>query len=142
MIPTAPADRARTIWFEEFADTIVTKMGGAVFFNRFVAPRVMKRPGDEAAALAAIETELPPIMDYLERIAPALDERGGGFLVAGRITLADLAVASPFVNLAHVGEAVDAARWPRAAAYLDAILARPSFAPVVAQERQMIAAMG
>lgn len=137
MIPAPPIARARTIWFEEFADTIVTKAGSAVFFNRFVAPRVMGRAGDEAAADAAIRDELPLILDYLERVIP-----DSGFLVDDRITLADLAVASPFVNLAHVGVDIDGTRWPRTVAYLDAILARPSFAATVSAEKAMIAEMG
>lgn len=135
LIPADPANRARTIWFEEFGDTIVARVSGAAFFNRVVAPRFLGRPGDEAAARAAIDGELPPVLDYLERIVPD----AGGFLVAGRITLADLAVASPFVNLAHVGVEPAAERWPRAAAWIAAVLARPSFAPGIARERALLA---
>ena len=136
LLPADPIARARAIWYEEFADTIVMKAGGAIFFNRFVAPRVFGRAGDEAVAAAAERDEVPPLLDYLERVAPE-----SGFLVEDRITLADIAVASPFVNLAHVGVDLDGTRWPRATAYLDAILARPSFAGMVAEERRMVAAM-
>lgn len=138
LIPTDPIARARTIWWEEFADTIVVKAGGAIFFNRMVAPKFLNRPGDEAAAANAEANELPPILEYLERMAPD----AGGFLVEDRVTLADLAVASPFVNLAHVGLPIDAACWPRAAAYVAGVLARPSFAPIVAIEQKMVAALG
>jgi glutathione S-transferase len=136
MIPLEPADRARTVWYEEFGDTIVAKLSGAAFFNRIVAPRFLRQPGDEAAAAAAIATDMPTIMDYLERVAPEPD----GFLVAGRLTLADLAVASPFVNLAHCDAEPTRDRWPRAMAYVDAILARPSFAGLIAEERRFLAA--
>ena len=136
LIPTAPAARARTIWYEEFGDTIVAATGGRMFFNRFVAPRVLKRPGDEAIAAAAERDELPPVLDYLERVVPA-----SGFLVEDRLTLADIAVASPFANLDYIGILPDAQRWPRATAYLTAILARPSFAPLVEADRRMVAAM-
>ncbi len=137
MIPADPIERARVIWFEEFGDTIVAAAGGKVFFNRVVAPKFLKVAGDEAAAQAAIDTELPRLFDYLERIAP-----DSGFLVGGRLTLADIAVASPFVNYAHCGVGPDPARWPRAVAYLDGILARPSFAAMIATEREMMAALG
>lgn len=133
LIPADPIGRARVTWFEEFADTLVMKMGGAIFFNRLVAPRFLKTPGDQAAADAAERDELPPILDYLERVVPDT-----GFLVGSALTLADIAVASPFVNLAHVGVAPEAARWPRATAYLAAIHARPSFAPLIAAERRML----
>lgn len=136
LIPTDPVARARTIWFDEFADTILTACGGKIFFNRFVAPKMLKRDGDEAVAAGAETNELPPLLDYLEGIVP-----DSGFLVEDRITLADIAVASPFVNLAHVDIVIDPARFPKAAAYVAAILARPSFAPLVAGERAMLSAM-
>lgn len=130
LIPESAEARARTIWYDEFGDTILMGTGGKIFFNRLVAPRFLKREGDLAMADMAEREELPPILDYIERVVPA-----SGFLVEDRLTLADLAVASPFVNLGHIGIAIDPARHPRAAAYVDAILARPSFAGWVARER-------
>ncbi len=134
LIPAAPASRARTIWYEEFADTILAACMGKLFFNRVVAPRFLGREGDLAAADKARDEELPPLIDYIERVMPT-----SGYLVDDRLTLADLAVASPFVNLAHLGVTVDAAAHPRTAAFVEAILARPSFAPIVAREKAFFA---
>ena len=137
LIPSDPVARARAIWYEEFADTVFHKPNSAIFFNRFVLPKIMKQAGDEAAAASAQREEIPPLLDYLERMVP-----DSGFLIEDRITLADIAVASPFVNLQHCGVDIDGTRWPRATAYLDAILARPSFAGMIAEERRIVAAMG
>lgn len=137
LIPHEAIPRARTIWYEEFADTLLFPVGARMFFNRFVAPRVLKREGDEAVAAKAEGEELPPLMDYLERVAP----EGGGFLVGGTLTLADIAVASPFVNLHHIGWMCDPARWPRTLAYVTSVLARPSFAALIAGERRTIERM-
>ena len=134
LIPTAPIARARAIWFEEFGDTIVMACGGKMFFNRLVKPRFLKEECDHATADAAEANELPPVMDYLERAAPD----AGGFLVEDRLTLADLAVASPFANFSYID--LDLTRWPRATAYVRSVLARPSFARVMEQDRQFIAA--
>lgn len=134
MVPADPASRARTIWYEEFADTILIACMGKVFFNRVVAPRFLGLPGDQAVADAAEKDEFPPLADYLEGIIPA-----SGFLVDDRLTLADLAVASPFVNFSHVGIEVDAKTHPKTRTYVDAILARPSFAPIIAQEKALFA---
>jgi glutathione S-transferase len=134
LIPAEPKARARTIWYEEFADTILAGAGGRIFFNRVVAPRFLGRPGDDAAAAKAEREELPPILDYLETVAPA----DGGFLVGDTITLADISVASPFVNLGHLGIAPDPERHPRTAAYVAAILSRPSFATWVTRERAFL----
>ena len=136
LIPVEARARARAIWYEEFGDTMVMATGGKMFFNRLVAPKFLKRDGDHAVADAAERDELPPIMNYLERVAPD----AGGFLVEDRLTLADIAVASPFANLSWIGVATD--RWPRASAYIESILARPSFTGVVEADRQFIAAFG
>lgn len=136
LIPAAPIARARVVWFEEFADTMLAASGSKMFFNRFVSPMILKRPGDEGIASRAEAEELRPLLDYLERIVP-----GDGFLVGDALTLADIAVASPFVNLHHIGWMHDPAYWPRVAGYVTAILARPSFAPMIASEKRMIAAM-
>ena len=133
LIPTEPRARARAVWYEEFGDTIVMAAGGKMFFNRLVAPRFLGREGDLRVADAAERDELPPIMDYLERVAPD----GDRYLVENRLTIADIAVASPFANLRYIDVAID--RWPRAAAWLDSVLARPSFADVVERDRQLLA---
>jgi glutathione S-transferase len=129
LIPTEPKARARTIWFDEYSDTILFACGGKMFFNRIVAPRFLGQPGDEAAAAKAECEELPPLLDYLEQVIPA-----SGFLVEDRLTLADIAVASPFANLRHLDIVIDPARHPKVKAYVEAILARPSFAPWIERE--------
>lgn len=135
LIPADPQLRGKTIWYDEFGDTILAACGAKIFFNRIVAPRFMGRPGDMAAAETAETQELPPILDYLERIVPD----AGGFLVGGRMTLADIAVASPFANLGHLGCEIDSSRHGRVQAYVASILSRPSFAPWIEREAAMLA---
>jgi len=132
LIPAEPRARGLAVWFDEFADTIIGSCGTKMFFNRVVAPRFIGRPGDEGVADAAERDELPPILDYLEKTVP----EGGDFLVGNRLTLADLAVASPFANMRHMTIALD--RWPRTLAYAERILARPSFAPLIAKEAEVL----
>lgn len=130
LIPLAPKARARTIWFEEFADTIFTAAAAKPFFNRIVAPRFLGREGDLAAAEKAEKEELPPLFDYIESQIPA-----SGFLIEDRLTLADLALASAFVNLMHVGIESQMATHPKTCGWVNAILERPSYAPMIAQEK-------
>ncbi|MEA3030289.1 MAG: glutathione S-transferase [Sphingomonadales bacterium] len=129
LIPTEPKARARTIWFDEYSDTILFACGGKMFFNRIVAPRFLGQPGDEEIAAKAECDELPPLLDYLETVIPE-----SGFLVEDRLTLADISVASPFANLRHLDFAIDESRHPKVKAYVAAILARPSFAPWIEAE--------
>ena len=134
LIPTEPRARGRTIWFEEYGDTILMACGGKMFFNRVVAPKFLGRPGDAAVADAAEREELPPIMDYLESVIP-----DSGFMVEDRITLADLAIASPMANLPYMDCRIDEQRYPRLARYVQSILSRPSFARWIERENQMLA---
>lgn len=129
LIPAEAKARARAIWWEEFADTILAACGGKMFFNRIVAPMFLKQPGDEAVAKAAECEELPKLLDHLEKNIP-----DSGYLVEDRLTLADIAVASPFANLRHLGIAPDPERYPRLAGYVERMLGRPSFRTWVERE--------
>jgi glutathione S-transferase len=134
LIPLEPKARARTIWYEEFGDTMLCTCGGKMFFNRIVAPRFLGRDGDLQAADAAEKNELPALLDYLERVLP-----DSGFLVEDRLTLADIAVASPFANFGHLGLDLGAEQRPRVAAFVGGILGRPSFKAYIDRESAFLA---
>jgi glutathione S-transferase len=136
MIPKDPELLGKTMWYEEFADTILAACGAKMFFNRIVAPRFMGRPGDDNIADTAARDELPPLLDYLERVVPDEDD---GFLVGNQITVADLAVASPFANLGHLNVRIDDGRHRRLKGYVHRILSRPSFATWIERERALFA---
>ena len=134
--PLIPADarhRGRVVWFDEYADTILMPAFGPIFWNRALAPR-LKLPVDEAAAVKAEAESVPPVLAYLESVAP--DD--GGYLVGDTLTLADIAVCCPLVNGAYGGLTIDAGSYPRTAAYVAAILARPSFASLIAADKAMM----
>lgn len=137
LIPADAKERGKAIWFDEFADTILFACGAKMFFNRIVAPRFLGREGDEAVAAAAERDELPPILDYLEGVIPE-----DGYLVGSRLTLADIAVASPFANLRHLGVVIDSSRHPKVASFEQRMLARPSFAGFVEREERALARTG
>ena len=121
LVPDDAEALARVVWFDKFAGAELFGPIGAIFFELFFKPVRLGRAPDLEAADAAQAHGLPPLCDHLEG---RLD---GEFLVGGRLTLADIAVASPFVNLAMVGRGVEASRWPRLAAFIERVTARESF---------------
>ncbi|MBO9621592.1 MAG: glutathione S-transferase family protein [Sphingomonas sp.] len=137
LIPLAPEARARTIWFDELADTLMMAAGGEIFGHRFVRPRVLKQECDHAAADAAERDLLPPLLDYLEKTIP-----DSGYLVEDRLTLADIAVASPLATLGCIGVRACRERYPRTAAWVDTMCARPSFATILVRDQATVTAMG
>jgi glutathione S-transferase len=130
LYPQAAYEFARALWYEEYADTAVVNVAGPkIFFERVVQPRFFNKPTDEAVVAKAIEEDLPPLFDYLE------SELGNGDgIVGGRFSIADIAIASPFVNLRHAGVRPDPQRWPKLARHIDRVHARPSFKSVIDEE--------
>jgi glutathione S-transferase len=134
LIPHDAKARGEVVWLDEFSDTILGVTGGKMFFNRVVLPRFLKRDGDLAAADVAEQEELPRILAWLEgRVA------GREFLVGDALTLADLAVAIPFANIAGAGFTVASATYPELTRWLNAISARPSLARIQAKVAETLA---
>lgn len=135
--PTKPFDYGRALWIEEYADSdFIGTIGGGVF-RAVVINKLMKREPDLNLARDTWETKAPRFFDYFEK---ELD--GRGHFVGDTLTIADIAVASPFVNAAHAGFAPDAQKYPGLTRFLKTMHARPSFAACIAEERKMLASLG
>ena len=132
LYPSDPYDYARALWFEEYGDSAIAEtLTFGVFFKKMVAPRMTGKPADDAAIQETWERESPPLFDYLE------SQLDGEYFVGGRFTIADLGIATHFVNLAHAGYTVDAARWPKLAAFVTRIHARPSVAALIQEDKAL-----
>lgn len=130
LVPSDPDAYARTLWLEEYMDGgFVPKAGPNVFFALVIGPLMSGKEPDETEPLRFAAEELPPFYEYLEKEIG--DEE---FFVEGRLTLADIAVASPFVNMRHAGVAPERARFPRLRAFLDRMHERPSFKACIEEE--------
>ena len=134
IFPADPKARGKAIWFEEFADTILVAAGGKVVFNRFVGPKFMGLPGDEAAAEQGV-AELEPILDYLDGQAPA-----DGWLAGDEFSIGDIAVASTLKTLGYVDLLPDPAKHPRTAAWYARVCERPAWQDVATQEAKILSA--
>jgi len=132
LYPSDAYDYARALWFEEFGDGgLAPVMGAKVFFPKVIGPRFFKQEPNLAEIQKVVDTEIPPMFDYLE------GEIGDKeFLVANKFTVADIGIATIFVNYAFAGYGVDPKRWPKLAAYIERILNRPSFKSAIDQEKK------
>lgn len=134
--PLMPAEdwaAARVLWLQEYTAAMIGRMGPEVFRQRVLA-KLFGTPCDEAVVQKCLTETLPVFFTYLET---ALGD--AEFFVGDRLTLADIAIASAFVNFHHAGERVDAARHPLLAAFIARMHARPSFAALIAEEAAMVA---
>lgn len=121
LVPTDPKALGRAVWFDKFGDTELFGKLIVPFVERVLKPNMKKQPTDEAAVTKALDTDLPPLFDYLE------GEISGPYLAGDAFSIADISIATGFYNF-HLAQArVDSSRWPKLAAYVEATLARPSF---------------
>ena len=152
LLPRDIGDRARARWLEEFADT---RMGDVFIWRLFnqiaIRSSVWGEKGDRELVDRTLKEDVPAVLDYLESEAPA-DNSGGGFRF-GALSLADIAIAAFFRNAGWVRFQIDAARWPRAAAWMARTLAHPAFAKLariedailrtpIAEQRAALKALG
>ncbi len=117
LLPQGPERRARARWLEEYADSRLGEvLIWGLFQQRVIRPAIWREAEDEAIVQQMLRVELPQVLDFLERELPA-----EGFLF-GSPGSADFALAAPFRNAAFARFEIDAARWPRSAAYVARVL--------------------
>ena len=120
LLPEAPPERARARWYEEYADT---RLGDVfiwgLFYQKIVHPLVWGEDGDSKRIDRTLNEDAPAALDYLEGELPE-----AGYLF-GELGLADIAIASFFVNARYAGFTPDADRWPKVARFVGDVLAEP-----------------
>ena len=125
LVPTDPKALGRAVWFDKFGDTELFGKLIVPFVERVLKPTMKKQPTDETAVTKALDSDLPPLFDYLE------GEISGPYLAGDAFSIADISIATGFYNF-HLAKAqIDSGRWPKLAAYVEATLARPSFQAAV-----------
>jgi glutathione S-transferase len=133
LYPTDDYEYARALWFQEYVGGgMVPTAGPKIFLPLVLRPLLSQKPADEATEAAAakcVAEELPTFFDYLEGQLGDAE-----YLVGNRLSIADIAVASAFVNMRHAGVAPQRKRWPRLRAFLDRIWGRPSFKKLIDEE--------
>jgi glutathione S-transferase len=136
LYPSDPAELARALFLEEYADAHMSTGWGALVYERFIKPTYLGESTDAARTeqlLAEVGARwfdggpLLPVMDFLESQVPE-----HGDCVLSRFGIADVALGAHLGWPQAVGVALDARRWPRVARYLGALLARPSFKSAMA----------
>lgn len=128
LYPDDPAELAKVLFLEEYADTRMFEVLGPILFERVVKRFVFQQEPDEVRVAELLARELPPVLDYLEGQLP-----GDRETVLARFGIADAALGAQLATLTLSGLAIDARRWPRTASYHRALLARPSFKTAMAQ---------
>lgn len=135
LYPAGDFDYGRALWYEEYADTVLAGFVGMGIFRPMILVRMFNQEPDPERARKTLAEDLPPVFDYLES-----EIAGREFLLGDTLSIADISVASQFVNFELAGARLDAARWPALAGYVERLHVRPSFADCIEAERKILPA--
>ena len=133
--PEEPRAFATSLFWEEYADTRLVESGTPIFFQRVVRQRVFKEAPDDELVRRYEEELLPPVLDQLEALFIERDRAD-----ASELTIGNIAVWSPFVNLEHSGFELDAGRWPGLSTFLQTLGEHRALRDLVDEERAALAA--
>lgn len=134
--PIYPADPkldARACWIEEYADTKAIENCAGLFQQRFLFPKMFNRPTDQTVVDNILANGMPPVLAYLESIAPE-----SGYFVGGALSIADIAVTTCFLQAQYGDFEVDGGKYPKLGRYLKAAFASPIVTGRMAKERAVL----
>jgi len=132
--PLVPLDliaRAKTLWLEEYADSELASRIGLGVFRPIVINKMMGKAPDTDKAEDCIANQLPQYFDYFEQTLGGHD-----YFVENTLTLADISIATHFVNFKYAGYEVDAVKWPKLSAFIKRMHASDCMAPLLEEEQQ------
>jgi glutathione S-transferase len=114
---------AKTLWFENFADHVLSK----ITYDKVLAPVVAKPllfkiECDHEEVKRVIKEELTPLLVFLENAL-----KNNDWIVSDSFTVADIAIASQFSGMDLAGYPVDEQLWPNLARYLKKVMSRASY---------------
>lgn len=134
LYPENPAERARALWFEEYADTRLQELLlHGIVMEWMIKPLLRGQPTD-VQRVESILGELSRELEYLDGQVGAK-----AFLVGAGLTIADIAVVTTFINAKYAGYEVDTAQWPRLASYLQGVMMLPLVARRMRREAEYMA---
>ena len=121
---------AQARWFEEYAGAVVFReVIHGLFLNKVIKPAILKQPTDTAAVATILDEVAPARLAYLE--GSLTDD----YFTGGRLSIADIAIASNLVNFHYLGYEIDRGRYPRLAAHFRRMLANKAFAAALEAEK-------
>lgn len=129
LYPTDYRERARALWLEEYADTLLTQVCAQVFWMHIIIPIRSGKPADQAEIDTFRDKNFPAAFDYLESVAS-----DGSGIVNDHFGIADISLASAVRLLDLAGAPLNADRWPRFHDYYRRVITRPSAKSIVDEE--------
>ncbi len=136
ILPADARESARVLFFDGYGGHLFRSVVHGLFFQKIISPLILRGSTDQSVIDAILASAQPKAFAFLE------GQVAGDFLVGDRLTLADIAIVSNLINYQYLGFAIESARYPRLARYVDGIIALPPFRQVLAAEQPFAEQMG
>ncbi|UTC24716.1 glutathione S-transferase family protein [Candidatus Comchoanobacter bicostacola] len=129
LYPTQAKEKAKAMWFEKYADTVLSEVAySKIFVERVVKPAMLNMEADEAMISKAIKDELPAHLDYLN-LAASKNE----WLAGNAFSMADIAVTTQLLALQMAGFDLEKAnQWDALTKLMKTVMKRESFTKIIA----------
>ncbi len=126
--PIRPDNFAQALWYEEYADTVMTDIFHKIFIEKVVKKLVLKLEANEKVVQECID-QIPTVLSYREN---SLTENNT-FLLGNTLTVGDIAILHHFVSLQIAKIELPLNSYPRLAKYLEQGPNHPSIQVAVAK---------
>lgn len=133
LYPTESYEFGRALWLEEFCDSELMGTIGMGIFRPIQFARFQGKEPDLEKARETYANKLPRLLDTLEA-----ELEGKSFLVGDALSIADISLVCPLVQLELVAGPLDASRWPAVASHVAGLLQRDSFVPCLEISRKIV----
>ena len=120
--PQGAYDHGRALFVEEYADTALAPAVGLGIFRPIFFSLMQGKEPDLDTAKTAWDEKIPPVLDHLEATLGDAE-----FFAGDSLSIADISVACCFMQGSLVAE-TPLDNWPKLAAHLARMQARPSIA--------------
>ncbi|SRR5579883_554089 len=129
LYPTDPEEYAIALWFEHYADNILTEViYKKIFLECIVKAKILNQEPNHNLVKEAKNIELPPVLDYLNKSL-----EGKEWFAGNHFSMADVAISTQLLALMMTEYEMDHKEWPNLNNFLKKIIERPSFKKIVAR---------
>jgi glutathione S-transferase len=129
ILPSDPKECSRALFFDGYSGHVFRTVIHGLFFQKIINPAILKGTTDQSVIDNILATTQPEVFRYLEA------QSSGKFLVGEALTLADIGIVSNMINYQYLGFAIDPAKYPKLARYVEGIVGLDPFQRALANEQ-------
>jgi len=126
LYPKDPDNYAKALWLERFSDNDLAKIATRrIFYEAYAKPLAFGKVSDQDLLKKAIDTQLPPLLEYLE--TQIKDKQ---YFIANNFSIADIAITTQLLALEMANFELNRELYPALCNYYKNIKTRPSIAKI------------